>query len=507
MTFHSREFVPVYRTAEIRTLESKALAGLKPPGLMERAGLAAAEIARKITVSGGRVLIAAGPGNNGGDAFVVARHLKSWWFKVSLVFAGDAAKLSADAKAAFTAWRDCGGDSLKNIPANQEWDLVVDGLFGIGLQRTLSGAHAELVKSINRLGATVLALDVPSGLDSDTGQVLGRAVRADHTATFIALKSGLFTMDGPDHSGEIHLCALDLDAVALHQAHGAVVGREILASVLPTRRANTHKGDYGSVGIIGGTHGMVGAALLAGRAALNLGAGRVYVGLLAADSLGVDSQQPELMLRAAYEILKLGHLNCLAVGPGLGQSPDAHQLLASALQAELPLVLDADALNLIAVDANLQQTVGKRAAATLLTPHPAEAGRLLACDTAAVQADRVAAATNLAARFRSFVVLKGAGSICALPDGKWFINTSGNPGMASAGMGDVLTGGIAALLAQGADAKHALLAGVHLHGAAADTLVAAGTGLIGITASEVIVAARTLLNSQQIKHAVNSAAQ
>ena len=494
MTFESREFVPVYRTGEIRDIETRTLEGLQPPGLMERAGLAAAEIARSIAASGGRVLIFAGPGNNGGDAFVVARHLKSWWYKVSVVFTGDAEKLSADAKAAYAAWRDSGGGTVEDIPAGERWDLVIDGLFGIGLQRELTGKYAALIAVINALGAPVLAIDAPSGLDADTGRVMGSAVRANHTVTFIGLKPGLLTLDGPEHCGRVHLCALGLDPAALPAAKGAVIGSAAVATALPARRANSHKGDYGSLGILGGAPGMVGAALLAGRAALNLGAGRVYLGFLGADSPGVDPLQPELMLRTADEVLKLDHLNCLAVGPGLGQSPDAHQVLAAALHADLPLVLDADALNLIAFDAGLQQLVSQRAAATILTPHPAEAARLLEGTTASVQADRIAAACAIAARYRSFVVLKGAGSICALPDAAWFINTSGNPGMASAGMGDVLTGIIGALLAQGADSKAALLAGVHLHGTAADALVAAGTGPVGMTAGEVTVAARVLLN-------------
>ena len=494
MTFESRAFVPVYRTADIRTIETRALVGLPPPGLMERAGLAAAQIARTVTASGGRVLIFAGPGNNGGDAFVVARHLKAWWFKVSVVFIGDAEKFPADAKAAYAAWRTSGGGTLEDIPAGERWDLVIDGLFGIGLQRDLSGRYAECVAAINALDAPVLAIDAPSGLDTDTGRIMGCVVRATHTATFIGLKPGLLTLDGPEHCGELHLCTLGLDATALQTAPGAVIGGAVIATALLPRRANSHKGDYGSVGILGGAPGMIGAALLAGRAALNLGAGRVYVGLLAADSAGYDPLQPELMLRTVDEMLKLDHLNCLAVGPGLGQSPDAHHVLTAALHTRLPLVLDADALNLIAFDAGLQQLVNGRTATTLLTPHPAEAARLLAATTAGVQADRVAAACAIAARYRSFVVLKGAGSICALPDGAWFVNTSGNPGMASAGMGDVLTGIIAALLAQGANAKNALTAGVHLHGAAADALVAAGTGPVGMTAGEVTAAARALLN-------------
>ncbi|MDP2706620.1 MAG: NAD(P)H-hydrate epimerase [Burkholderiales bacterium] len=387
MTFESREFVPVYRTTDIRELETKALAGLQPPGLMERAGLAAAEIARNVTASGGRVLIFAGPGNNGGDAFVVARHLKSWWFKVSVVFTGDAEKLSADAKAAYTAWRESRGGILDDVPAGEHWDLVIDGLFGIGLQRELTGKYAELIAIINALDTPVLAIDAPSGLEADTGRLMGSAVRADHTVTFIGLKPGLLTLDGPDHCGKIHLCTLGLDAAALHASQGAVIGSAVVATALPTRRANSHKGDYGSLGIIGGAPGMVGAALLAGRAALNLGAGRVYVGLLAADNAGYDPMQPELMLRTVVDVLKLDHLNCLAVGPGLGQSPDAHHVLAAALHANLPLVLDADALNLIAFDAKLQQLVSQRTAATILTPHPAEAARLLAGTTANVQAD------------------------------------------------------------------------------------------------------------------------
>ena len=349
-----------------------------------------------------------------------------------------------------------------------------------------------MVDAINRQPARKLALDLPSGLDSDTGRIRGSAVRADHTATFIALKPGLLTLDGPDQCGHIHLCTLGVNSPPAPSA-GALIGTEILHAVLPARRANTHKGDYGSVGIIGGAPGMAGAALLAGRAALQLGAGRVYVGLIGDAAPGYDPVQPELMLRLAHEILRLDHLNAYAVGPGLGQTPQAHQLLTSVLQINQPMVLDADALNMVAAAADLQRLILKRAAPTLLTPHPAEAARLLASDTARVQADRVAAACAIARQYRSPVVLKGAGSICALPDGKWFINTTGNPGMASAGMGDVLSGILAALLAQQVDATTALLAAVHMHGAAGDA-VAQTQGPTGMTAGACITAARRLLN-------------
>lgn len=218
------------------------------------------------------------------------------------------------------------------------------------------------------------------------------------------------------------------------------------------------------------------------------------MGMVARDAPLVDLEQPELMIRSADEVLKLGHLDALAVGPGLGQGPDAAFYLGIALESPLPLVLDADALNLIGADPRRASQTRGRKAATLLTPHPAEAARLLGVTTRDVQHDRVGAAIKLAASLDSLVVLKGNGSICAAPDGTWHVNTSGNPGMASAGMGDVLTGFIAALLAQGADAKTALLAGAYIHGAAADELVAHGIGPAGLTATETIDAARVLLN-------------
>jgi hydroxyethylthiazole kinase-like uncharacterized protein yjeF len=384
--------------------------------------------------------------------------------------------------------------SAEPSPAG-EWSLIVDGLFGIGLQREVAGDHARLVAYINRATAPVLALDMPSGLESDSGRVLGACVRAQHTVTFIGLKPGLLTLDGPDHCGECHLATLGIDAAALCAPLGSLIGKAVLDPVMKPRARNTHKGDYGSVGVIGGAPGMVGAALLAGRAALMLGAGRVYVGLFAADAPRVDGAQPELMLRSADEVLRLGHLTALAVGPGLGQSPDAEEFLDWSMEAALPLVIDADALNLIAAAGDsLREKLTRRSAPTVLTPHPAEAARLLNCPIHAVQHDRVAAARTLAGRLHAHVVLKGAGSICASADGTWAVNTCGNPGMASAGMGDVLTGLIAALLAQGHDARQALHAGVYLHSAAADALVDAGTGPIGLTASEVIAAARRLAN-------------
>ena len=485
----------LFLTKNIRAVEQHVFAQAKPPNLMELAGQATAELARQVIGDrGASILVFAGPGNNGGDAFVAARYLKQWWYRVAVVFVGDPYKLSADAARAFEAWRECGGDVHDLVPSGRHWDLVVDGLFGIGLTRDLAEKPAELIFFINELGLPVLSIDVPSGLDADTGRVMGRAVRADHTITFIALKPGLFTLDGRDHCGRVHLCTLGLDAGEIVAPAGELLGAHLLAETVTRRKANTHKGTFGSLGIIGGAAGMLGAAWLAGRAALRLGTGRVYVGAMDGDAPTLDPCQPELMLRSGDAVLKLEHLSALAVGPGMGQSAAAKGLLKNAIKTALPLVIDADALNLLAQENIMRRAIIRRSAPTVLTPHPAEAARLLGCPTGQVQRDRIGAATELARRLNCEVVLKGAGSICASPSGRWEINPTGNAGLASAGQGDVLTGFVGALLAQGATASSALRASVFLHGAAADALVLEGIGPIGMTASEVIDAARTLLN-------------
>jgi hydroxyethylthiazole kinase-like uncharacterized protein yjeF len=486
------EFAPIGRVADVRAIE-RAAAGAP---LMERAGLAAAGAARDMLADHvPRVLVLAGPGNNGGDALVVARYLKSWFFDVAVAFHGDAAKLSTDAAAAHRAWRDTGGAIGADWPEGSEWGLIVDGLFGIGLSRPVAGTAAQWIARANASGVRVLALDIPSGLNADTGVAYQPTIRAHATATFIALKPGLLTADGPDHCGSIGVHALGVDAAA---APGRRLDWDTLAAQLPAplQRAqrNVHKGSFGTLGIVGGSDGMVGAAILAARAALCLGAGKIWVGLAASEVPHVDWEQPELMLKRAHQVLEATP-TALAVGPGLGTDARAHALLAQALPLALPLVLDADALNLIAADAALALQVAARKQATAITPHPTEAARLLATTTTAVQEDRLAAALALADKFRAAVVLKGSGSVLAFPDGGWAINATGNPGLASGGTGDVLTGMLGALLAQGIDLRQALELAVCLHGATADTLVAAGVGPIGLHASELAPAARRLLNT------------
>jgi hydroxyethylthiazole kinase-like uncharacterized protein yjeF len=378
----------------------------------------------------------------------------------------------------------------RELPLEKTWGLVIDGLFGIGLGRPIGGDYAQLVDYANRCRCPVLALDVPSGIQSDTGQVLGGAVRATHTLTFIGLKPGLLTLDGPDHCGAVRVATLDIDLSRI-KCNAWVAEPALFREALKARPRNFHKGLAGSLGILGGARGMAGAALLAGRAALKLGAGRTYVGLL--EHLPVDFGAPELMLRHVDDVLGQD-LDAVVAGPGLGTTPHAATLVGAVLASDWPCVLDADALNLLAEDADLRGACERRRAETLLTPHPAEAARLLGSSIEEIQRDRVAAAQGLSSRYNAHVVLKGNGSVIVARDGHIFINASGNPGMASAGMGDVLSGILGALLAQRLSGESALVLGVLLHGAAADALAASGSGPVGLTAGELIEAARRLWN-------------
>ncbi|MCB1906295.1 MAG: NAD(P)H-hydrate dehydratase [Rhodocyclaceae bacterium] len=460
---------------------------------MERAGAAAAERALQIARAEGRVLVACGPGNNGGDGFVVARLLRQRGVDVRTVFTGDESTLPADAAAALAAWRAAGGDTVSDLDeaSGGAVSLVVDGLFGIGLQRPLAGPHAALIDRLNAIDAPRLALDIPSGLDARTGRILGCALRATDTVTFIGLKPGLLTLDGPDCCGTVVVADLGI-APTDTPGCGLELDRSMFAAELHPRLANTHKGSYGDAVVIGGARGMTGAALLAGRAAIHIGAGRVFVGLIDVSVPAIDPVQPELMVRSATSLAQAPA--AMAVGPGLGRSTEAIGALRQAMQGRSPLVLDADALNLIAEHGELAEALRTRGAPAVITPHPAEAARLLGLTTEAVQADRVAAALALAERYRCPALLKGAGSVVAHADGRWAINTTGHPGMASAGMGDALSGIVIGLVAQGWAAERALPAAVHLHGAAAEMLVDEGVGPIGLTAGESIVAARRVLN-------------
>lgn len=485
--------IPLYRSARLREIEKHYQAD----PLMQRAGAAAAAWAAELALDRpGSILVCAGPGNNGGDAFEAAHRLRQACHSVTLVVTDATAALPEDAAAARERFLASGGTLLEALPESGHWRLIIDGLFGIGLKRPPEGKYAHFIIRLNQLadqhGCPLLALDCPSGLNADTGQAAEPTIHATHTLSFIAAKPGLLTADGPDHCGALRIDALTL-TLAAETAEGSTIAPDLFAHRLRSRRNNTHKGHYGRLAILGGAHAMLGAVFLAGRAALQLGAGRVFLGLLAQDAPPVDFNQPELMIRRAESLLGL-ELDALACGPGMGTSLQAAKLLEQALSLDLPLVLDADALNLLALEGNLQTALAIRHSPTLLTPHPSEAARLLDVDTAQVSSDRIAAACEIASRFHCPVILKGCGSIVAAPEGRWWINTTGNPGLATAGTGDVLTGIAASLFAQGWHAEEVALAAPYLHGAAADTLVAAGTGPVGMTAGELIPAARSLLN-------------
>ncbi|UTY59370.1 NAD(P)H-hydrate dehydratase [Massilia sp. erpn] len=498
---------PLYSVAEIRQIEAAGAALLPAGALMQRAGQAAANAALDLlpfSTSRARVLVLAGPGNNGGDALEAAAHLSHAGAQVAIRYFDSPRPPSPERAHALERARSSPARFVELQPediAAAEWNLVVDGLFGIGLQRTLDGAARELVLAVNALGCPVLALDVPSGLDADSGCIVGDAdgvaIRASHTVTFLGDKAGLHTCAGRDHAGLVSVNRLEVDEAVFPPASMHLNDVTFFGRNARTRSHNSHKGSFGNVAVIGGAHGMGGAPVLAGRAALMSGAGRVYLGF-AADTPVYDSAHPELMCRNAADISLDDAV--LVVGPGLGTAPAARTLLLRAIGSAQVLLADADALNLLAASPELKERIARRAAPTVLTPHPLEAARLLGISAAEIQRDRIGHARALAVQLQAYVVLKGSGSVIAAPDGRIVINTTGNPALATAGTGDVLAGLCGSLLAQGWPAWEAALAAVWLHGMAADVLVADGSGPIGITASELLPAIRVAHNRMVHHH-------
>jgi hydroxyethylthiazole kinase-like uncharacterized protein yjeF len=504
----------LYSVAEIRAIEHAAAAVLPDGALMQRAGQSGANAALDMlpfSTNHAKVLVLAGPGNNGGDALEAAAHLAHAGATVTILHYPPLGEPSAeratalqraqasDVRFADIADIDGSAESTGVLVAGTDWNLVVDGLFGIGLKRPLGGAMRALVESVNQLTCQVLALDVPSGLDADTGAIVGPdgvAIRATHTITFIGDKPGLHTCEGRDYAGLVDVSRLEIDASLFPPASMHVNDVKLFARHLRPRQHSSHKGSYGNVAVIGGAHGMRGAPLLAARAALHAGAGRVYA-LFVDEALPCDAGQPELMCRGAGDFdLESA---TLVIGPGLGASSSAAGLLARAIACDGALLADADALNLIAATPSLRQALAQRKQPAVLTPHPLEAARLLERSVGEVQADRVLAARELAASLNAVVVLKGSGTVIAAPTGAVVVNTTGNPALATAGTGDVLAGLCGSLMAQGWPQWEAALGAVWLHGMAADVLVADGAGPIGLTAGELIPAIRVALN-RMVQH-------
>lgn len=498
---------PLFFREDVRSMDQEAILRLEGSGieLMERAGACTFELIRTLRPEARTLSAVAGRGNNGGDAYIVARLALEAGWDVSVYPAPYPAQNSGDAGIAYQRYQAAGGRVLNFIPEDFEGaEILLDGLYGTGLTRTVEGPDAAIIGAANRYRArglthqsnqrTVIALDLPSGLDANTGGIHGCAIGADHTITFIAPKFGLFTAMGPSLSGKIHLAELATDPDILR----AIPPRGLLMewpSTSPKPRAReAHKGHFGHVLIIGGHPGFAGAARLAGEAAARIGAGRVTIGTHPELATTLGATRPELMVHGIQtgEALNalINQASVIAIGPGLGNGPWAKTLLDATLEASCPLVVDADGLRMLASSPQKRDN-------WILTPHPGEAAALLGTSSQSIQDDRYTALHAISKQYGGVCILKGSGTLIGNHSEPVRIASRGNPGMASGGMGDVLTGILAGLIAQGMPPGDAAGAGVMLHGAAAD-LSAATEGERGLLASDLLPIVRQLLNQPSL---------
>lgn len=482
----------LYRAEQVRAMDDYAINTLGILGLylMQNAGAVSFQIMRKQWPKVNRISIFAGSGNNGGDGYIVAKLAMEAELTVKVLALAPPEQLRGDARLAWQAFQSAGG-TIETFTINRcpEDGLIVDGLLGTGLDREVSGQYADAIKSINRFNGPVLALDIPSGLHADTGFPLGNAVRADHTVTFIGLKQGLFTGYGQEYCGHINYASLGVPpAVQKSQQPSAELIR-VDDVDLPPRNQNAHKGNFGHVLVIGGETGYQGAALLAAEAAMRVGSGLVSIATRQSHASVMNLTRPEIMCHGVEhgdELLELSQrATVIAIGPGLGQSSWGREMLNTIFQHDLPVVIDADALNLLAQQRCFRDN-------WILTPHPGEAARLLEITVREVQKDRIAAATAIQKQYGGICVLKGSGSVVFEKETLLGICPLGNPGMATGGMGDVLTGVIAGLLAQRLTLGNAARFGTIIHSTAAD--LAAKAGERGLLAGDLMVHLRELVN-------------
>lgn len=479
----------LYASEQVREIERLAVAsGTSGYVLMQRAARACWLHMQQRWPVARSIHVVCGSGNNGGDGYEIARLARDAGCDVRVTQVGPAAA-HGDAVLARRGWIDAGGDVCAGVPDLSDAELVVDALFGIGLTRDLQGEARVAVERINACGAGVFSVDLPSGLHADSGRVMGIAVRANACTSLIGFKPARVLGAGPSQCAEWRVEGLGIgqDLLARVPYLADLPGHEELKTALPPRLREAHKGSHGHVLVVGGDVGMMGAVLLAARAALRTGAGLVSVATRAEHAVALTAAQPELMCHGishARQMLPLlERADAIAIGPGLGQAPWARELFACVLEQSKPLVVDADALNLLA-----QEPV--RRADWVLTPHPGEAARLLSISTAQIQAARVGAVRALRERYGGVAVLKGAGS---LVQGEALAACSyGNPGMAVGGMGDVLTGIIVALIAQGLASERAARTGVLIHAMAGDR--AALGGQRGLLPGDLITQLRAVVN-------------
>jgi ADP-dependent NAD(P)H-hydrate dehydratase / NAD(P)H-hydrate epimerase len=485
--------IALYSTAQTRGLDAHAINALKIPGytLMKRAGEAALRYLRTRYPVAHRVVIVCGAGNNAGDGYVLARFAQAAGLTVTVLSASDPQALKGDARQAHADLRASGG-TVRPFDAVElsAGEVIVDALLGTGLSGGVRADLVPVIRAINAAGLPVFALDVPSGLDADTGAAVGEAVRAEATVTFVALKTGLFLGDGPEFAGTVFFDDLELATEPAQQPRLTRIVEAEIHAALPRRPRAANKGDFGRVLIVGGGVGMPGAARLAGEACLRAGAGLVIVATAQENVAAIVGGRPELICVALTSEAVLAEAmeraDVIAVGPGLGRTPWARDALNQVLGSRKPLVVDADALNLLA------ELRAPARASWILTPHPGEAGRLLGMTAKDIQRDRLTALEKLVARFDGTVVLKGAGTLVGARGRIPGLCERGNPGMATAGTGDVLTGTIAGICAQCADPWAAARVGVLVHAMAGDA--AARTGERGVLASDLV---------RELQHCVN----
>ena len=501
----------VATAAEMRAIDKQAIEVYGIPGivLMENAGVEALKVVETMLgqFTNKKICILAGKGNNGGDGFVVARHLSNQGAKVKVFLIGAKAAMSSDASINFNILERMGIDMVE-VSGDRDWDKVklaitfadclIDALLGTGFKGELSEEIARAVTAINEAGKPVLAIDIPSGIDADTGQVLTIAVKATHTVTFGLPKPGLLMYPGASYVGELLVGDIGLPACLLTDAEikQNLITAGDMGRLLIKRPPDAHKGTCGKVLVIAGSRGLTGAAALASSAALKSGAGLVTLAI--ADSLNdiMEVKLTEVMTRPLPEfapgiigtsalapILELAEkCDVVAIGPGLGTHPETRLLVQELIKVlEQPLVIDADAIQALA-ECGEQLLSAK--ALPILTPHPGEMARLIGLSAEEVNQDRIYVARQAAEQFGSIVILKGARTIVAYPDGEVYINISGNAGMATGGTGDVLTGLISSMIAQGLSSHTAALASVYIHGLAGD--IAAQSGMVGLTAGDVL---------------------
>ncbi len=480
----------LYKAAQVRELDRIAIQELGLSGfeLMRRAAAKAFQALIIRWPDATSLAIFCGSGNNSGDGYIVGQLALEQGLRARVYSVVDPETLSGDAQTAYQQYRNAQGRVYRyQSSLTVHADVIIDALLGTGLDRAVTGVYADAIATINKSSAAVLAIDISSGLNADTGIAMGDAVIADYTISFVGLKQGLFTGQAADYCGEIGYASLSIPEAVFDRIPPASVF--VTRMAFPRRQRCSHKGNYGHVLIVGGDHGFSGAARLAGEAALRVGTGLVSVATRSAHAAMMNLARPELMCHGVDDAGQLAQLLAKAkvvlIGPGLGQSDWAKSLFKAVIQSQLPLVVDADGLNILA-------SSGLRNNNWVLTPHPGEAARLLDCTTVVIEEDRFQAAATIQTKYGGVAVLKGAGTLIA-SESAIAVSNTGNPGMASGGMGDVLAGVIVGFLAQGLSLSEAAQQGVYLHGLAAD-LAVAQQGERGLLASDLMSHLRKLVN-------------